>query len=263
MAMAQPGPWKSWPNNSFTCQSRSTHTHHISGASDASVKPLDNPLFRLPSEIRAYIYDILMPKEILLHPVPGVAIASISRLPPSTSWLLIDKRTSTEIFDFFMNLTTWRIVIRYSYNFFRHDANMKGVLTWPRLRRVRNLEFVFVIEQDFLDCYPSLGLEKYCENTAKNARNVCAALTLNTNLRRVTVHLDDTTSASDWKAKYCIFQSLCLLTCESPFQCGKISSPDAVLVKKYIESLADSGSIRRKMSTPGDLETLPGSTCLY
>lgn len=224
----------------------------------------DNSLFRLPWEIREQIYDLLMPQELILHPVPGVAIASISRLPPSTTWLLIDKRTSTEIFDYFMDRTTWRIVVRYSYNFFRHDAQMNGLLAWPRLRRLERVDLVCVIEQHFLESYPSLGLEKYCLDTATSTLRLSKALARNVHLRVVTICVDDTTVLSKWNHKCPIFESLSALASQCPVKCGKITSPAATHIKKYIQSLEDQEHVMRealKVSLKYDQSS--GPTCLY
>ena len=169
------------------------------------------PILRLPIELREQIYDSLLELKNAnqgSHPLPGVAITSVSHDPPSSNLLLLHPTITIELLDRFYSQATCKTVISHAFNFFRTDPELRHLQTSLALKRIQRVELVFFQDILLLKDYPSFGLESFCAEIRRRADRACDVFLQAPQLKSVTISWIDTTRIGGWAEKIHILEPL-------------------------------------------------------
>ena len=172
------------------------------------------PILRLPIELREQIYDYLLELKNAnqgSHPLPGVAITSVSHAPPSSNLLLLHRTITTELLDRFYSQATCKTVISHAFNFFRTDPELRHLESSLALKRIQRVELVFFQDILLLKDYPSFGLESFCAEIRRRADRACDVFLQAPQLKSVTISWIDTTRIGGWAEKIHILEPLAKL----------------------------------------------------
>ena len=215
-------------------------------------------LFRLPLELRQHIYALLLPRENVSHPLPGVGITSISHRLPAAAYLNIHPQLTDEILDYFYSITTFKLIFSHAFNFFRIDPDLSRLERSPTLRQLRKVEIVFFCDILLLNQYPSFGLAQFCKEIGRRAARACEVLSHAKKLRSVTVSWIDTTLTGGWEEKATILQPLRRLADGRPegrnitFRIGEIIGPEDLDRGTFIKAMENVLGEGRKLDTALD-----------
>jgi hypothetical protein len=169
------------------------------------------PMLRLPVELRELIYDHLLELKNAnqgSHPLPGVAITSVSHAPPSSNLLLLHPTITTELLDRFYSQASCKTVISHAFNFFRTDPELRHLESSLALKRIQRVELVFFQDILLLKDYPSFGLESFCAEIRRRADRACDVFLQAPQLKSVTISWIDTTRIGGWAEKIHILEPL-------------------------------------------------------
>ncbi|GAB7325458.1 hypothetical protein MBLNU13_g09475t1 [Cladosporium sp. NU13] len=169
------------------------------------------PILGLPIELREQIYDYLLELKNAdqgSHPLPGVAVTSVSHAPPSSNLLLLHPTITTELLDRFYSQATCKTVISHAFNFFRTDPELRHLESSHALKRIQRVELVFFQDILLLKDYPSFGLESFCAEIRRRADRACDVFLQAPQLKSVTISWIDTTRIGGWAEKIHILEHL-------------------------------------------------------
>ena len=197
------------------------------------------PLLRLPLELRQQIYAYLLPRENTSHPLPSVAITSVSHRPPRSALLNIHPQLTDEILDYFYAITTWKLIFSHAFNFFRVDPDLRNLAQSPSLKRIRKVELVFYCDVLLLKEYPSFGLKSFCAEIRNRAGRACSVLMRAEKLKVVTISWIDTTATGGWDEKVIVLQPLRQLGGKATFKVGKVNGSDDVDRDRFAKAMKD------------------------
>ncbi|KAF4547525.1 Hypothetical protein D9617_41g062760 [Elsinoe fawcettii] len=186
----------------------------------------DQGIFRLPMEIRHHIYGYLTMEELIISPVPGTDIASVSTRPPTTSILTTSKSVAADVFSYFMNKSLWCINVQYAFNFFRADPDLNGLVSWPFISYLRKVHLVVTITRSLMQDYPSLTLTDYCKELQDRLSKVCSALSSAKQLDMVSITFNDGSLKNAPIAKAQIFNDLRRLPQQTMIHARSLTSVD-------------------------------------
>jgi len=167
-------------------------------------------LLSLPSELLSHIYSYLLPhtSSTTPHPLPDIAITSVSPSPPPLSALLIHPLLTSTLLQHYYGLATWKLVLSHSFNFFRTDPELDNLAASAALKQFRRVEIVFFLDILLVQEYPSFRLEAFAAEIRRRADRACDVLGLATELRYLTVSWMDTTCTEAWESKKSILEPL-------------------------------------------------------
>ncbi|KAL9086364.1 MAG: hypothetical protein Q9165_007150 [Trypethelium subeluteriae] len=144
-------------------------------------------LLNLPSELRALVYDFLLPPNALAHPVRSLALTSVSHRPPSISFLLVCRTLTEELLSHYYRKATFKLVLSHTFNFYRVDPVLDNLSRHPVLQRIEIIELVFFCDGILVRDYPSFGPEKACQEVRRRAKRAVEVLEGATALKKVKV----------------------------------------------------------------------------
>ena len=144
-------------------------------------------LLALPPELRAQIYDHLLPPNPLAHPVPSIALTSVSHHPLPIPLLLICHILTDELLAHYYRHATFKLVLSHAFNFYRIDPALDNLNNHPILQRIENVELVFFCDGVLVRDYPSFGPERACLEVERRAERAVEVLQNAVTLKRVTV----------------------------------------------------------------------------
>jgi hypothetical protein len=210
------------------------------------------PILRLPIELRESIYDYLLELKNAgqgSHPLPGVAITSVSHAPPSSSLLLLHPTITTELRDRFYSQATCKTVISHAFNFFRTDPELRHLESSLALTRIQRVELVFFQDILLLKDYPSFGLESFCAEIRRRADRACDVFLHAPRLKSLTISWIDTTRIGGWAEKIHILEPLSKLKGKVDVRIGevKISGDEETQAE---DLLAFKGAVEQAIGVP-------------
>ena len=149
--------------------------------------PLLPMLLDLPPELRAHIYEYLLPNDPLLHPIDSVALSSVSHRPPTISLLLACHALTKEILSHYYHHAIFKLVLSHAFNFYRVDPNLINLSKHPILQRFENVELVFFCDGVLVKEFPSFGPDRACQEVQRRAERAVDVLEKAAALQRVIV----------------------------------------------------------------------------
>ena len=106
--------------------------------------------FRLPLELRQQIYDLLIPKEILLNSIQDVPVGfeSVDHRKPDLEMISklesIHPTVAKEIVDYYYDISTFKIVCNYSLQTLLSDCALDELeQRWFILKPITKVELAF------------------------------------------------------------------------------------------------------------------------
>ena len=193
-------------------------------------------LLGLPLELRQEIYSYLIPPKTTPKPIPNVGIASVTHLPPSPHMLVVDRRLTEELLEYFYSVATWKLILSHEFNYFRCDPTLSQLAAWPCLGRMQKVEIVFFCNVQLLKDYPSFGLERFCTEIQRRITRACEILASVQDLRRIKVSWIDTTATVFWPR---IVDPLRLLMDKVEFAVGEMIGPDQIDMPKFVQNIEE------------------------
>ncbi|KAI9653526.1 MAG: hypothetical protein M1821_007034 [Bathelium mastoideum] len=141
----------------------------------------------LPFELRAQIYEYLLPDLPLGHPVESTAITSVSPRPPSLSLLLLCHSLTEEVLSNYYRHALYKLVLSHAFNFYRNDPNLDNLSKHPILQKIQNVELVFFCDGVLVRDYPSFGPDRACQEVRRRAERAVEVLEHAASLKKVVV----------------------------------------------------------------------------